>query len=135
MKTLRELHASRKTFNTEEYYKKRWNEFLENPRGRDHHVIASCYMNLEAELDRYVSTMHGRVTPEQIEMVRKAFAPEVAHRAYAKLKENQKVVNAFINGETSNSWGIEFNKYRERFEFNCLQLREFMAKYGVTSRE
>lgn len=135
MKTLRELHASRKTFNTEEYYKARWNEFLEDHGDPSEHVIASCYMNLEAELDRYVSTMHGRVTPEQIEMVRKAFAPEVAHRAYAKLKENQKVVNAFINGETSNSWGIEFNKYRERFEYNCLQLREFMAKYGVTSRE
>lgn len=130
MKTLRELHASRKTFNTEEYYRKRWNEFLADHGDASEHVVASCYMNLEAELDRYTDTMIGKVPAEVIENVRRKFAPEVAHRAYAKLKENQKVVNSFINGESS--WGIEFNKYRERFEFNCLQLREFMAKYGVT---
>ena len=131
MKTLLEIHRSRKTYNTEEYYKKRWNEFLENYDDAGEHVIRACYMNLEAELDRYVNTMIGKVPAEVIENVRRSFAPEVAQRAHARLKDNQKVVNRFLNGETANSWGLEFNKYRERFEFNCLQLREFKTKYGV----
>lgn len=126
---LRKLHARRKTWNTEEYYMKRWDEFLNNRPDASAHWIASCYMNLEENLEKYVSTMHGVLTPEQLEFVKRSFAPEVAAKAYAQLKENQKTVRQVINGEAHID--MEFNQYRERFEFNCIQLREFKKKYGV----
>ncbi len=126
---LRKLHAGRKTWNTEDYYMKRWDEFLEYCPDPSKHWIAACYMNLEAQLDSMVATMKGTLTPEQFAIVKKGIAAEVAAKAQAKLKEDHKVVKRIINGEAHID--LEFNEYRERFEFNCIQLREFKKKYGV----
>lgn len=129
----RRYHAGRKTWNTEEYYMKRWNEFLANRPDTSDLALYESYMNLEERLRKYYSTMEGVLTEEQLNHVKRSFAPEVAAKAYKELKQAQATVKQYINGEIA--WGtggiLNFNKYRERFEFNCIQLREFKKKYGV----
>lgn len=131
MKTLREIHASMKTFNTEEYYLERWDKFLADRPDCSDLAVYGSYMNLEERLEKYYSTMKGVLTEEQLDHVKRSFAPEVAAKAYKELKDAQATVKKYINGEIGWDSKFGFNQYRERFEFNCIQLREFKKKYGV----
>lgn len=118
-----------KTQFAESYYRDLWDRFLDT--GKED---PETYMNLEGELDRDTAPVIESLQkyPEDeraraITGVRKMHAQRIFSRRYADLKKHMRIVKKLEAGEQIRTSG----DYIRRFEFNCLQLSDFMKKYNL----
>lgn len=112
---------------SEEYYRSNWERFLKRVPGKN-------YRNLEEELDRYMKSFVELPTEAQ-EVLRKMKAQEIAESCKSLVLEELAVIKAIEAGTASFGFTTKaqevshMSEYRERFEFNCLQLADFKKKY------
>lgn len=120
-----------KSLFSEQYYKDHWDEFLKCVPGDD-------YVNLEAELEEKMKVLReAGLTKEQLKAVETIYSKPIADRCHSLVLKELKTLKAAMAGEIS--WGFttkrqdveaEYN-FRTRFEFNCLQLREFKKNHNI----
>lgn len=126
-----------KTIQSEDYYKAHWNEYMKP-------VPGNHYMNLENDLNQQIETYEAAMIaiPEEqrkkaLEVIKRQKATMIATETCARLKETMAMIKNIKAGKASlgyTTWNQERAALRDlvlRFEFNCLQLREFKIKYGV----
>lgn len=120
-----------KSLFSEQYYKDHWDEFLKRVPGDD-------YINLEADLDRELAVLReAGLTEEHIKMVEHIYAKPIADKCHTLVLKELKTLKAVMAGEAA--WGYTTKRqdieaeyrFRTRFDFNCLQLREFKKKYNI----
>lgn len=116
---------------SEQYYKDHWDEFLKRVPGND-------YINLEADLDRELAVLReAGLTEEQIKMVEHIYAKPIAEKCHTLVMEELKTLKAVMSGKAG--WGYTTERgdydaqyrFRTRFDFNCLQLREFKKNHNI----
>ena len=116
---------------SEQYYKDNWDEFLKPVPGDN-------YINLEGELERDIKVLReAGLTEEQIKMVEHIYAKPIAAKCHILVMKELKTLKAVMAGEAS--WGYTTKRqnieaeyrFRTRFEFNCLQLREFKKNHNL----
>ena len=116
---------------SEDYYRLYWGEFLKPVPSED-------YMDLEGELEYAMKRYDNLCLPEeQINVVRKYEAQKLAKKCMEIVQEQKRVLIAIRGGKAA--WGytckwqetMHEKEYIQRFEFNCLQLRDFNAKYNL----
>ncbi len=119
-----------KSLFSEQYYKDHWDEFLKKVPG-DH------YINLEAELKKELDVFNGVLTEEQIKKVEPIYARQIADKCHRLVMKELQTLKEVMSGNAS--WGyvvkrqnIEAGReFRVRFDFNCLQLREFKKAHNI----
>lgn len=116
---------------SEEHYRRNWDRFLEKVPGEH-------YINLEEALEREMTVYKGaELTEEAIQVIAKLEAQKLADKCLALVMKEMKTVKDLRAGRASLGYTTERQEYKaraelvERFEFNCLQLRDFKAKYGL----
>ena len=116
---------------SEDFYYEFWDKFLEPIPGDD-------FINLEGEIQKTEKWLQESGIPEIAwSVVVKQEAQKLADKCKAMvLRERQIIrdIDAGIAtfGYTTRRQEIEARgDFRKRFEFNCLQLRDFRKKYGV----
>lgn len=116
-----------KAIHSEEYYRKYWNEFLAKIPGDD-------YRNLEAELEREMNAYVG-LPEEAVHVVQKIEAGKIAKSCEDLVRLEMDICRRVDRGEASFGMMTQAQEiraraeFRKRFEFNCLQLRDFKEKY------
>lgn len=120
-----------KSVHSEEYYRKYWDNFMEP-------TIGEHYMNLEEELAKEMRYFYEvNASADAIGKVEKMYAERIAKRCHDALIEDKKLYLRIVNktanfGYTTLRQELEAQgTFLARFEFNCLQLRDFRRKYGV----
>lgn len=120
-----------KTLYMESYYRKCWNRLFEKYRN---------HMDLEKDLDWFTPTFEELPEDlrEQAKMVaRKIGAVKVADRAKERLLKDMRMIQKIRDGKASLGYTSEkqrverWHMMQERFEFECLQLKEFKEKYNI----
>lgn len=116
---------------SEQYYMDHWDEFLKRVPGDD-------YINLEGELEREMRVLReSGLTDDQLKLVEPIYAKPIADRCHILVLKELKTMKAVLVGEagfgyTTERQNIEAQyKFRTRFEFNCLQLREFKKNHNI----
>lgn len=114
---------------SEEYYREFWDEFLKKVPGED-------YINLEAELANAMKVYAG--LPETaLAIICKMEAGKIAEHCMELVKKQMRRIADIDAGRasfgcTTQRQEIQLRgEFRKRFEFNCLQLKDFKAKYGL----
>lgn len=116
---------------SEQYYKNHWDEFLKPVPGDN-------YINLEADLGRELAVLkEAGLSEEQIKMVEHIYSKPIADKCHILVMKELNTLKAVMTGEAA--WGyttkrqdIEAEyKFRTRFEFNCLQLKEFKKTHNI----
>ena len=116
---------------SEEFYRKHWDKFIKA-------VPGNHYINLEAELEHAMETFAG-IPTEALEVLKKVEAEKIANKCKALVLNEMATIKALENGEASLGYttrGQEIKArgdLRTRFEFNCLQLKVFKEKYGISA--
>ena len=117
----------------EAYYRKYWDEYL-----KPDNSIGKHYINLEGDLAGLLDMYREYGVPEEaIIAIKKTKAQELADACKAVVHEELGVLKRILSGESSFGYTSEFQEvraraeYRERFDFNCLQLADFKKKYGL----
>lgn len=120
-----------KSLFSEQYYKNHWDEFLKRVPGDD-------YINLEAELEREMKVLREvGLTEEQLKVVEPIYAKPIAEKCHTLVMKELKTLKAVMAGEAG--WGYTTKRqdieaeyrFRTRFDFNCLQLREFKKNHNI----
>ena len=116
---------------SEQYYMDHWDEFLKRVPGDD-------YINLEGELEREMRVLREvGLTDDQLKLVEPIYAKPIADRCHTLVLKELKTMKAVLVGEadfgyTTKRQNIEAQyRFRTRFEFNCLQLREFKKNHNI----
>lgn len=116
---------------SEEYYRKYWESFLEPVPGND-------YINLESELKKTMKHYENAELPQNaIDMIVKIEAEKIAAKCEKLVYSQMKRVKDILDGNASFGMVTEWQEIeqraelRKRFEFNCLQLRDFRKKYNL----
>lgn len=116
---------------SEEYYRQYWERFMEP-------TIGEHYMNLDAELEKEMCVYSDIGLPnEAIMKIKKMKAEEIAKRCYDVIIEDKPIVQKIIDKTVSFGYTTQRQesnaqyRFRTRFDFNCLQLRDFKTKYGL----
>ena len=119
-----------KSLHSEEFYKENWDRFIKEVPGVD-------YINLEKELARELA-IFAELPAEALEILKAQKAQEIAKRCLTLVKAEMVTAQGIDRGEVSfgyTTMGQEVRarrEFRTRFEFNCLQLKVFKEKYGVS---
>lgn len=121
-----------KPFHTENFYKKFWDEFINDRYDRN-------YMNLEEDLEKVMEVYEKTLAdyPQVIETFRTKHASDIAEKAKSELLETMAMIKRLDAGETSLGYTSvfqecqEMKKLKDRFEFNCYQLSVFRKKYNI----
>ena len=120
-----------KTLYPEGYYRKNWTRLFEKYRN---------HMDLEKELDWFTPTFEELPEDlrEQAKMAaRKIGAVKVADKAKESLLKDMRMIQEIRDGKaglgyTSEKQRVEqWHMIQQRFEFECLQLKEFKEKYNI----
>lgn len=126
MKKYQPLHS-------EEYLRNHWDEFLEKPKPYDEH-----YINMEAEFQDAMKVYYSiNLSEDAMYVVTKIEAKKIADKSEKKIREHMKMIKDIMSGKVTlgyRTYGQDISnlrKLRERFEFNCLQLKDFRKKYEV----
>ena len=116
---------------SEQYYMDHWDEFLK-------HVPGDDYINLEGELEREMRVLREvGLTDDQLKLVEPIYAKPIADRCHTLVLKELKTMKAVLVceadfGYTTEHQNIEAQyRFRTRFEFNCLQLREFKKNHSI----
>lgn len=115
---------------SEQYYKDHWDKFLERVPGDD-------YINLEGELEKALAVFKGILTDEQIKAVEPIYAKPIAEKGHTLVLKELKTMKEVLAGEagfgyTTKRQEIDAQyRFRTRFDFNCLQLREFKKNHNI----
>ena len=118
---------------SEQYWYEKWDEMLVPAPGED-------YINLEAKMDREVAPLDGLgITEAQMWKIRCEYAKPIAAEATALVRKELKTLKDIDSGRAQ--WGYttalqEIHhdyEFRQRFEFNCIQLRDFKRKYNIAT--
>ena len=119
-----------KPFYSEEYYKEFWNKFLVPVPGED-------YINLEGELQSIIDDLLANGMPESaIFAIQKIEVPKLIEKCTKLVLKEMQIIKDVEAGKASFGYTTHLQEnqhlydFRTRFEFNCLQLREFKRKYG-----
>ena len=120
-----------KAWFSEDYYYTVWDQMLERVPGED-------YRNLEAELERKLAPLQGmQISEQDMLKIKRVYAKPIADSCEALVRKEMKTWRQIEAGEASFGHITESQEYRaradfhKRFEFNCLQLRDFKRKYGL----
>lgn len=116
---------------SEEYYRKYWDEFLKPVPGDD---FIDLEGTLKRTMERYIKNgMPSKAVP----YVEKMEAEKLIKACTDLVRKEKAVVEEVEAGKASfgmMTYSQETQaraRYRKRFEFNCLQLRDFKEKYGA----
>lgn len=116
---------------SEQYYKDHWNEFLKRVPGDD-------YINLEGELEQEMAVLReAGLTEEQLKLVEPIYAKPIADKCHALVMKELKTMKGLMNGGTTLGYTTEQQEiharatFHKRFDFNCLQLREFKKNHNI----
>lgn len=116
---------------SEDFYYKFWDMFLEPVPGDD-------FINLVGEIQKTENWLRESGIPELAwPVVIKQEAQKLADRCKAMVMREMKTIRDIDAGVasfgyTTHRQEIEARgEFRKRFEFNCLQLRDFKAKYEL----
>lgn len=115
---------------SEKYYRQFWDRFLEKVPGDD-------YINLEDELKFEMHFYPDTLPAEALQALEKIKAKEIANRCKELCLKEMETVKALEAGKASLGYTTQSQEiharaeFRKRFEFNCLQLRDFKEKYRI----
>ena len=116
---------------SEEYYKANWDKFLSPVPGDD-------FIDLEGSLKKTMQKYIDNGMPEiAIPVVEKMEAQKLIDKMTDLVHKEMETLKRVLNGEASFGMMTQAQEitaranYHKRFEFNCLQLREFKAKHSV----
>lgn len=116
-----------KAHHSEQYYRNNWSRFIKRVPGDD-------YMNLESELENEIKIFDD----ETKEMIKNIYAKRIYDKAISKLCERCAMIDNIENGVMSLGYTTksqevhEMHRIIQRFEFNCLQARDFKHKYEIS---
>lgn len=120
-----------KTLHTEQYYREKWYDFLKPTH-------TEYYIDMQNELDCNMRTfLDMGFSDEQLEIIRKVEAQKVADACKEKCYKQMNIVKGILDGSISFGYTTQTQEirarkeFRQRFEFNCLQLADFKKKYGL----
>ena len=111
---------------SEQYYRNNWERFIKKSNDKD-------YMNLEYALDYKLKIFESDVA----EKLRVIYANEIYTSAIKHLKDTMITIQDIQSGKTSLGYTTksqeisEMRRMIQRFEFNCLQARDFKEKYSI----
>ena len=109
---------------SEQYYRNNWDRFIKRVPGDD-------YMNLESELENEIKIFDE----ETKEMIKSIYANRIYENAISKLCERCAMIDdiemGFASlGYTNKTQEVhEMHRIIQRFEFNCIQAKDFKKKY------
>ena len=109
---------------SEQYYRENWNSFIKKSSVND-------YMNLEDDLQNELKIFDSNIA----EKVRPIYAKKIHENAIEVLKKRMAMIQRLESGETSLGYTnksqevSEMHRIIQRFEFNCIQARDFKEKY------
>ena len=116
---------------SEEYYRQYWDRFMEP-------TIGEHYMNLEGDLEKEMRVYVEIGLPNEAVMkIKQMKAEEIAKRCYDAIIEDKPIVQEIINKSANFGYTTQRQesnaqyRFRTRFDFNCLQLRDFKVKYEL----
>lgn len=116
---------------SEEYYRKNWNRFLQRVPGEN-------FIDLEKELSASMRTYEEINFPgEALSVIQRVEAKKIADKCFALVQKEKKTIIEIEAGRASLGYTTQRQEIearaelRKRFEFNCLQLRDFKAKYAI----
>lgn len=114
---------------SEKYYYANWDKFLEET------PLEHC-RNLEKELTRAMEVYKRNGLPaELLQSVQAVEAHRIAESCEKMVREQLPTVKKIIEGTAAFGYTTKRQEiearyhFRQRFDFNCLQLRDFKAKY------
>lgn len=114
---------------SEEYYKMFWEKFLVKVPGND-------YFNAEEKLSSAMSVYENiGLSEDQYKAVKKLEASKIAEELNVLVHKELQVAKDIKAGKASFGMVTKSQEisaeadFIKRFEFNCLQLREFRKKY------
>lgn len=119
-----------KAMHSEKFYYDHWDEFLKEVDGEH-------YRNLEAELDKALEPLKGIVDERYMKDVAKMYAKQIADSCTQLCLKDMRTIKDVEAGRSSFGFTNTSQKviytyeFKKRFEFNCLQLRDFRNKYGI----
>lgn len=115
----------------EEYYRKYWSRFLEPVPGGD-------FIDLEGELTKRMNRYREAGIPENaLQVVEKVEAQKLAARCKELVTKEMGVVRDIEAGRASLGYTTQSQEIhargelRKRFEFNCLQYRDFRKAHNL----
>ena len=112
---------------SEKYYRDNWERFIKQSPESD-------YMNLEYALE-YELKIFDKSTAEKL---RHIYAERIYASAITFLKRQMVTIQELESGKASLGYTTKTQEVRElhrtiqRFEFNCLQARDFKEKYSLS---
>lgn len=112
---------------SEDYYRKYWDRFLVKVPGED-------YRNLEAELEREMN-VYSDIHESAVAIIRKMEAKKIADSCEKLVRKEMEICKRLESGKSSFGYTTQSQEIaargelRKRFEFNCLQLKDFKEKY------
>lgn len=118
---------------SEQYWYDMWDKMLVPVPGGD-------YINLEGKLDREMAPLEGfDITEEQMWKIRCEYAKPIAAEATALVHKELKQLKDIDSGKAGYGYTTKLQEihadyeFRKRFEFNCIQLRDFKRKYNIVT--
>lgn len=116
---------------SESYYYTYWEKMLEK-------IPDQNYINLEAELSTAMQCYKEANLPtEALLKIQPIEAQKIADKCKALVMRELKTIKELEAGTASLGYTTQRQEIqargelRKRFEFNCLQLRDFKVKYGI----
>ena len=116
---------------SEQYYREHWDEFLKP-------VIGEHFVDMFGELKRVMEDYKSYGMPElALPIVEKMEAEKIALRVKELVYDEMRVVRGLKNGTCSLGYTTQLQEIRaraeyvKRFEFNCLQFRDFCKAYKI----
>ena len=116
---------------SEKYWYDKWEQMLIP-------VPDENYINLEQMLEDEIKVFKNiEISKDQMELIKQMYAKHIAVKATALVHRELKILKDIDSGKAQ--WGFtnrtqdinyDYN-YRQRFEFNCIQLRDFKRKYKI----
>lgn len=120
-----------KAVHSREYYLNNWDHFIQRVPGDN-------YFNLEAELEMKMEVYKDAGIPEEaLKVITGIEAKKISDKGFAKVREMMAIIKRIEAGKASFGYTTEQQEYsaraefRQRFEFNCLQLSIFCEKYSI----
>ena len=120
-----------KSLFSEDYYMARWDEYLKPVPGEH-------YRNLEGSLQKALQSYKDAGLPEEAMTVLEAVeAKRIADDCHTLVMRELKTLKQLEAGTTSLGYTTQLQEIharaelRKRFDFNCLQLREFKKAHHI----
>ena len=114
---------------SEEYYRKYWEQFLVRVPGKH-------FVDMEKDLSFSMKVYESLgLSEDAVSKIREIEAKKIADRVTLLVRDEMRVLMDVEAGRSSFGYTTQMQEiqaraeFHKRFEFNCLQLRDFTNKY------